>query len=237
MQPPTALNAAFAAGDTAAVIAETLAMDGATTVVDIGCGHGGLAKALTARGFRVTGIDPGEAAIEAARTAAPEADFAVAPGEKLPFADHSFDAAVFLNSLHHVPKARMLDALGEAARVTRAGGTVLVVEPLAEGPFFEAVRPIDDETDIREAANRAVADACRDGRFELRGNVVFERKERFANVDAFIRRVVSVDPTRAATVEAKRGEVERLFAAKAAQQDGANILAQPLRIYWLRLPA
>lgn len=236
MKPPTALNAAFAAGDTAAVIAETLTMDGATTVIDIGCGHGGLAKALAARGFQITGIDPGEAAIEAARAAAPEVAFAVAPGEKLPFADHSFDAAVFLNSLHHVPEAHMLDALGEAERVTRTGGTVLVIEPLPEGPFFETVRPIDDETEIRGAAARAVADACRDGRFELRGNVVYERKERFADVDALIRRVVSVDPVRAATVEAKRAEVERLFEANAAKDEGANIFAQPLRVYWLRKP-
>ncbi|MCP3053576.1 class I SAM-dependent methyltransferase [Aurantimonas marianensis] len=237
MQPPTALNTALAAGDTAAVIAETLAMDGATTVLDVGCGHGGLAKALTARGFQITGVDPGEAAIDAARAAAPEADFAVAPGEKLPFADRSFDAAVFLNSLHHVPEARMPDALGEAARVTRARGTVLVIEPLAEGPFFEGVRPIDDETAIRNAANRAVADAVRSGRFALRGNVVFERKERFADVDTFISRVVSVDPARAASIEARRGEVERLFETNATRQDGARILVQPLRIYWLRVPA
>lgn len=237
MKPPAALNAAFAAGDTATVIAEALAMDRATTVLDIGCGHGGLAKALTARGFQVTGVDPGEAAVKTARAAVPNAAFAVAPGENLPFVDQSFDAVAFLNSLHHVPEARMAEALGEAARVTRSAGPVIIIEPLAEGPFFEAMRPIEDETAIREAANRAVADAVRSGRFALNGNVVFERKERFADVDAFLRRVVSADPARARIVKARRAEVEHLFEVNAASQDGAKVLLQPLRAYWLRVPS
>lgn len=237
MKPPAALNAAFAAGDTATVVAEALAMDGATTVLDIGCGHGGLARALTARGFQVTGVDPGEAAVKAARAAVPNAAFAVAPGENLPFADQGFDAVVFLNSLHHVPEARMAEALGEAARVTRSAGPVIIIEPLAEGSFFEAMRPIEDETAVRDAANRAVADAVRSGRLTLNGNVVFERKEHFADAAAFLRRVVSADPARASVVDARRGEVEHLFAKNAAKKDGANVLRQPLRAYWLRVPS
>ena len=36
----------------------------------------------------------------------------------------------------------------EAARVLRPGGLLYVQEPVAEGPYFELLRPIDDETDV-----------------------------------------------------------------------------------------
>ena len=234
MQTPAALNAAFAAGDTASVLAESLAMDGARSILDIGCGRGALARALIKRGFAVAGIDVTEALLDEARDAAPEATFTVGVAEDLPFEPRSFDAAVFLNSLHHVPVARMADALDEARRVVKAKGTLLVVEPLPEGSFFEAMRPVEDETEIRDAAGRAVADAVRDGRFSLAGNVVYERTERFPDLDAFVRRVVSVNPARQATADGNRSEIAARFDALSEEADGLRLLRQPLRVYWLR---
>ncbi|KQT85786.1 methylase [Aurantimonas sp. Leaf443] len=236
MTPPDALSRAFAAGDTATVLAEALHMEGATSVLDIGCGRGALSRSLADRGFATRGVEPGEAAIRAARETAPDLTFDAAVAEKLPYADESFDAAIFVNSLHHVPVAAMEAALREAARVTVSGGTVFVVEPLAEGPQFETVRPIDDETEVRHAAAVAVADALRASLFTLRGNVVYERRERFADLDAFLDRVVAVDPARAALAREKRAEVAALFERNAVQEGGAHVLVQPLRIYWLRRP-
>lgn len=232
----SALNTAFAAGDTAAVIGEVLAGESAGSVLDIGCGRGALARSLVKRGFAVTGIDPSEAAIAAARDSVPEARFEVAAAEALPFDDSGFDAAVILNALHHVPVAAMATALAEAARVTKPAGTVLIVEPLAEGPYFEAMRPVEDESEIREAAGVAVADAVRNGSFVLRGNVVYQRSERFRDVAQFIERLEAVDPLRAAAVAANRSAVEARFEAEAETEDGMRVLAQPLRVYWLRTP-
>ena len=238
MAIPSVLNKAFAAGDTAAVIAAGLAEDKAHTVLDIGAGSGGLAKALSARGHAVTGIDPNAVAIERARTEAAGAQFDVGNAEALSYPDGGFDAAIFLNSLHHVPVDLMAKALAEAARVTRRGGAVFVVEPLAEGPHFAAMRPVEDETPVRDAAARAVADAVRSQSLELRGNVVYQRQERYADVEAFIDRLVAVAPSRAAIVAQKRDEVARLFAAGAKPDAaGGKVIAQPLRIYWLRVPA
>ncbi|MEF2552072.1 class I SAM-dependent methyltransferase [Aurantimonas sp. A2-1-M11] len=231
-----ALNAAFASGDTAAVIGEVLAGEAARSVLDIGCGRGLLARSLLARGLAVTGIDPSETAVAAARASAPEAVVEVGTAEALPFEDGRFDAAIFLNSLHHVPVAAMSTALAETARVTRPGGTILVVEPLAEGPYFEAMRPVEDESEIREAAGMAVADAVRAGRFTLRGNVVYQRGERFRDVGQFITRLEAVEPLRAAAVADNRSAVEARFEAEAEIEDGMHILVQPLRVYWLRVP-
>lgn len=238
MATPDVLNKAFAAGDTAAVIAAGLAEEKAHTVLDIGAGSGGLARALSARGHKVTGIDPNGEAIARAKAAVADAQFDVGGAEALPYPDAGFDAAIFLNSLHHVPVELMATALAEAARVTRRGGVVFVVEPLAEGPHFAAMRPVEDETAVRDAAARAIADAVRSQSLELRGNVVYQRQERYADLDAFIDRLVAVAPSRAAIVAQKRDEVARLFAAGAKPDaEGGKVLAQPLRIYWLRVPA
>ncbi|HEX2017804.1 MAG TPA: class I SAM-dependent methyltransferase [Aurantimonas sp.] len=238
MATPGVLDKAFAAGDTAGLIAAGLAEEDARTVLDIGAGAGMLARALSARGHDVTGIDPNAAAIERARRDVPEARFEVGGAEALPFPDGSFDAAVFLNSLHHVPADLMARALAESARVTRPDGPIFVVEPLAEGPHFEALRPVEDETAVREAAARAIADAVRNQSLKLRGNVVYQRQERYADAQAFIDRLVAIAPNRAAVIAEKRDEVTRLFDAGArSDAAGGKLLAQPLRIYWLRVPA
>jgi SAM-dependent methyltransferase len=63
--------------------------------------------------------------------------------EALPFPDESFDAALFVAALHHVPDA--LPALREARRVLRPGGLLFAYEPcsLRAGP--DGVAPIPDE--------------------------------------------------------------------------------------------
>ena len=236
MTPSAALSAAFAAGDTGTIISETLAMEGAKTVLDIGCGGGPLTRSLARKGFAVTGIDPGEATIARARDTAPDARFEVAGAQDLPFETNAFGGAVFLNSLHHVPVSQMANALREAARVTKPGGPVLVIEPLAEGPFFEVTRIIDDETELRDAAGKAVADAVRSGVLELRGNVVYERREKVPDVETLIARSVAVDPLRKSIVETNRDEIETRFDAESVEVDGKRTLLEPLRIYLMRVP-
>ncbi|MDT8328558.1 MAG: class I SAM-dependent methyltransferase, partial [Roseovarius sp.] len=100
--------------DTRHRIVAILQQIGARDLLDIGCGHGALAKSLLRDGFRVTGIDPSAEAIVAATARVPGATFVTASAEALPFAPGSFDAAIFLNSLHHVPVPAMQTALQEA---------------------------------------------------------------------------------------------------------------------------
>ena len=49
------------------------------------------------------------------------------PMEKLPYKDESFDLVFAMDAIHH--SISPLDALKECLRVTRNGGTVLLVEP------------------------------------------------------------------------------------------------------------
>jgi ubiquinone/menaquinone biosynthesis C-methylase UbiE len=219
--------------DALTLIRETFAPLGGKTLLDIGCGSGTLVKALAADGANVTGIDPGEEALARARTTVPGARFEAASAEAMPFPDGQFEGAVMLNSLHHVPDPAR--ALGEAARVLRPGCRLVVVEPLAEGTFFDALRPIEDETEIRAAAQAAIAEAVASQRYACERDMVIERRETFVDSDAFFTRVTAVDPARAEVIRTDRARAEAAFTGAAERgADGRYTLVQPLRIHVLK---
>ncbi len=126
-------------------------------LVDMGCGEGALAKALAARGARVTGVDPfmDPAPWTDAGTGAWRILRAPAPRTGLP--DASADLVLFVFSFHHVPAAEMAAALAEARRLLRPAGRLYVSEPLPEGPGFEITRLYHDETVVRAEAQAALA--------------------------------------------------------------------------------
>jgi 2-polyprenyl-6-hydroxyphenyl methylase / 3-demethylubiquinone-9 3-methyltransferase len=96
-------------------------------VLDLGCAGGFMAEALAARGAHVTGIDPAEGAINAARAHARKSRLRIAydvgVGEALPYDTASFDAVVCVDVLEHV--ADLNKVLAEVARVLRPGGLFL----------------------------------------------------------------------------------------------------------------
>ncbi|MFC6792453.1 class I SAM-dependent methyltransferase [Methylobacterium komagatae] len=218
--------------DALTLIRETYAPLAGKALLDIGCGTGSLARALTGEGAAVTGIDPGQDALAKARKAVPAARFETASAEALPFPDGTFDGAVMLNSLHHVPDPAK--ALKEAARVLRPGCRLVVVEPLASGTFFDALKPIEDETEIRAAAQAAIAETVAQGRVSCEREVIVERHESFTDIEAFFARVTTVDPARADAIRERRSEAEAAFAGAVEQgADGGFALVQPLRIHVL----
>ncbi|QUJ76662.1 bifunctional 2-polyprenyl-6-hydroxyphenol methylase/3-demethylubiquinol 3-O-methyltransferase UbiG [Sulfitobacter albidus] len=94
------------------------------TVLDLGCAGGFMAEALAERGARVTGIDPAEDAIAAARAHARDSghniSYDVGVGESLPYENASFDAVVCVDVLEHVSDLQKV--LGEVSRVLTTDG-------------------------------------------------------------------------------------------------------------------
>ena len=205
-------------------------------LLDIGCGPGTLARALIKRDARVDGVDPNEPALTVARREVPEAAFHAVPGENLPFEDGTFDGAIFLNSLHHIPEAVMVPSLVEAGRVCKPGAAVVIIEPLAEGSNFEAVKPVDDETEVRRIAQAAIAAVLADDVYTLDLDTVFERIVTYDNVEAILNHIVMVDPDRRAAAERNRCAVEAAVEAYGEMGAAGIILRQPLRAHILRKP-
>ncbi len=205
------------------------------TVLDVGCGTGSLAAALIKRGARVVGIDPNQDAVEATRRAVPGGAFQVAPGQALPFDDGEFDGAIFLNSLHHIPQAAMAPALVEAARVTGPGSVIVIIEPLAKGSYFEVMRPIEDETEIRAAAQNAIEETTGAKVFSVEADLTISRIETISDIDSFLAKIVAIEPSRAAAAKNKRDEViARLNQRGERTADGMRV-RQPLRAHVLRV--
>jgi SAM-dependent methyltransferase len=222
--------------DTLRVIKAILAPLDERRILEIGCGRGALLNALAELGAKVAGIDPDQTALAEARRTAPTAILRQAGAERLPFVDAAMHAAIFVNSLHHVPVPGMARALAEAARIVEPGGDVIVVEPLPEGTFFESMRPIEDETLIRLAAQEAIAEALRDGPLLLAQCSEYDRVEIYPTVSDFIDRVVAADPLRKDRALEEREKVMKRFFILAEHVKGGYLLRQPLRLHHLKVP-
>jgi SAM-dependent methyltransferase len=197
-------------------------------IVDVGCAGGALVRRLAALGAEVVGVEVSMQQLAAAATE-PGARYLIGHAQALPLDDASVDVVLFMRSLHHVPPPEMVDALREAARVLRAGGVVYVAEPLPDGKFFEVVSIVDDELEVRLAAQRALADASRAG-LERVTTIDYDVKVEIAGLDALRARIVSVDPQRAATFDARADELARALGT-------GRCFVQPMRADLLRLAA
>ena len=207
-------------------------------VVDVGCGGGALVRALTERGARVTGIEISESQLAPAleQDSASGARYLIGRAERLPLDDASVDVIVFMRSLHHVPVADLDGALAQARRVIRPGGAVYVAEPLAEGDFFELTRLVEDEVEVRAAAQAALAEASRAG-LHRATTVDYDVRLSIAGLPALRARVLAADPLRADRFDERSAELACAFErlGEPGERAGERRFLQPMRADVLRV--
>jgi SAM-dependent methyltransferase len=216
-------------------------------VLDIGCGGGALVRALARRGATVTGLEisaeqlaPALAA-QATRAQATTANTTVTPepaatryligtAQRLPLEDASVDVAVFMRTLHHVPPPELTRALTEARRVIRPDGAVYVAEPLTEGDYYTLTSLVEDEFEVRQAAENALHEAGRAG-LERTVTIEYDVRLCLADLAALRARIVSADPGRAPIFDARIDEIAAAFArlGEPGQEPGARCFQQPMR--------
>lgn len=107
------------------IILELASVEEGMRVLDVGCGDGALTRKLHARGGEAVGIDSNAAMIAAAADIG-GGYFLVANGERLPFADGTFDLVVAITVLCVSERRDIL--LSEMARVLRPGGRLVIGE-------------------------------------------------------------------------------------------------------------
>ncbi len=204
-------------------------------IVELGCGAAQLSRALLARhaDSRVTALEVDERQ-HAKNLAAPEAgmEFVAAGAQAIPFPDASFDLALMLKSLHHVPMPLLAQALGEVARVLRPGAHLYVSEPVYGGALNEVIRVFNDEGVVRAAAQAALDEALRSGAWAQAAERRFEMPVRFRDFADFEQRLMRP------TFADHRLDEDKLAATRAVFQphlgpDGARF-TRPMHVRLLR---
>lgn len=207
-------------------------------VIEIGCGSARLARALLARhpGSRVTGLEV-DTRQHAKNLASPQPglDFVEAGAQSLPFADASFDLALMLKSLHHVPTPLLAQALGEAARVLRPGGHLYVSEPVYAGPLNDLVRLYNDEGTVRAAAQAALDEAIAGGGWRQVAERRFAIPDHFGDFDDFEQRMMRPSFADHRIDGAKLAQVRQAF-EPLRSADGVH-LTRPMHVRLLQRSA
>lgn len=195
-------------------------------VADVGCGTGWLMRRLRQAGAMPTGIECTTAQIEIARNSDADhvADYVEGVGQALPLEDESCDVVTFWYSLHHVPQDQMSNALGEARRVLKPGGVLYVLEPDPEGPSYELDRLIDDEQEVRAAAQNAL-DAVTG--FRLISEEAYETSYVYATASEFTSEMTRVDASREDIASRQAATIQRTFDQLGTPVPGGRSFAQP----------
>ena len=200
-------------------------------VIDVGCGEGNLVRLMTRHGAKVFGVECNPLQLEKAHEQKPVGGEVYYEGraEALPFADTSIDLVVFFNSLHHVALDTMTKALAEAARVLKPGGHVYVCEPVAEGPHFELMQPVHDETVERAKAQDAIQGAEALGLSEDT-NFTYLHPAQHQDFAQFKERMLRINPHRTDDFTACEADLKASFERLGTPDRNGFVFDQPMHV-------
>ena len=134
-------------------------IDGASSVLDVGCGDGEKTFYISPYVQWTVGIDHDVNIIKIARSKynSHNLEFQVAKAESLCFSNSSFSAILFNQSLHHVPIEKQTEALKESHRVLQFKGKLLITEPIhGSGSVGQMWKINNDERKRKQNAINAI---------------------------------------------------------------------------------
>lgn len=205
-------------------------------LIELGCGAAQFAQHLLARfpDSTVTGLEVDQVQMDKNRAAPAVAglSFVEAGAQAIPFAYASFDGALMLKSLHHIPMDLMDQALGEVARVLKPGAWLYVSEPIYGGALNEIIRLFNDEGVVRPAAQAALDRAISRGAWVQAHEQRFVQTSHFADFADFAQRMMNASYR---NDQINSELLERVARAYAPHQtaDGAHFM-RPMHVRLLR---
>jgi ubiquinone/menaquinone biosynthesis C-methylase UbiE len=111
----------------------------ATSMLDVGCGVGQIHGLLKGKLKSITGVDVSAESIRVAAKNNESFNYQAYDGQRLPYADNSFDMAMAICVFHHIPPTLWQQVANEMVRVVRKNGLILIIE---HNPFNPVTRYI-----------------------------------------------------------------------------------------------
>ena len=159
----------------------------------------------------------------------PKVTFKMAGMEKIPEADNSFDAAIMLKSLHHVPQNLLQQGFEEILRVLKPAGFLYISEPVFAGEFNEILRLFNDEEHVRQVAFDAVKTAVAGKHYDLKQEIHFISESRFNGFEEFDKRILKATHSEFNIDKPLLEEIKRRFTPH-INQDGIAVFHNPMRV-------
>ena len=120
-------------------VGSNLAPASSRDTIDVGCGVGNYHTLLAGKFKSLTGVDVSAESIEKAKAGHPDVNYQSYGGDRLPFADASFDVAYAICVVHHVPVPAWPVFFAEMNRVLRPGGHAMIFEHNPYNPLTRRV--------------------------------------------------------------------------------------------------
>jgi len=120
-----------------------MSLKSGSSVLDVGCGSGKVARLLNDGGHTVTGIDISRKMLNLARENAPQSKFYRIDIREMDFKANSFDGIVCLYAIISLPRKWHLSILRRFYKILKPGGLMLINVGLSElkesvGDFYGA---------------------------------------------------------------------------------------------------
>jgi ubiquinone/menaquinone biosynthesis C-methylase UbiE len=209
-------------------------------VIELGCGAARMAQHMLQRwpNLSYLGLEV-DAKQHALNRQTPRAGMRFAEGgaQCIDAPDATFDLALMLKSLHHLPIPDMDRAIVEVARVLKPGGLLYVSEPVYTGPLNDIVRLYNDEGMVRTAAQAALDRALRtdEMRWTQLAECHFDMPVRFASFAEFEQRMMRPTYADHQIDESLLHRVSMAFAPH-LKSDGADFV-RPMHVRMMRKTA
>ncbi len=207
------------------------------SIIDIGCGNGWFLSWCSNYISQGIGIDPSSSQITIAKQKIKNLNikFKLLSAEKIKNINENFDLIFFFNSLHHIPEELMLYTLSKCSECMHNHSIICIVEPLAEGTFFQFMKDIDDESKVRSTAYQSIIN-CNKANLQIKNEFFFDEKKVFKDPVSCINSILLADKNRTSYINKnKENIISKFYLLSDFNNDNKYEFTQPMRINLLRL--